>query len=144
MSKKLFLSMALVGFTATGLALSNLPAPAADETKTIDIVRNEDGKFVFSEPDAQINEGQSITWVSADADVPHQLVPDSDADAFTDTGAFDASSPPTQTFNAAGTINYHCSIHPKSMKGSITVAAAEAPAEESKPAPRKRQPSYGY
>jgi plastocyanin len=143
MSKKLFLSMALIGFTATGLALSILPAPAADETKTIDIVRNEAGKFVFSEPDVQIDEGQSITWLSEDADVPHQLVPDSDADAFSDTGAFDASTPPTQNFASAGTINYHCSIHP-SMKGTITVTAAQAPAEESKPAPRKRQPSYGY
>ena len=96
---------------------------------------------MFSEPNVEIKPGQSITWMAVDAEVPHQLVPAGEGDAFTDTGTFDATNPPTQSFDTPGTINYICSIHP-SMKGTITVAdAEEAPAEE--PAkPAKRKPSH--
>jgi plastocyanin len=126
---------ALAALSATGLALSHLPA-AADDVKAIAIVKNADGKFVFTDTDAKIKEGQSIKWVAVDSGVSHQLVPDSDGDALTDTGVFDSTSAPNQKFAASGTIKYHCAIHPKSMRGTITVAAAAAPAEEAKPAPK--------
>ncbi len=155
MQKRLLLSMGVVGLAATALASWQLgPASAADETKTIEIVKNADGKFVFSDTNAKITAGQSIKWVAKDADVPHQLVPDTEEDALTDTLTFDAASPPTQKFEAPGTIHYHCAIHPKSMKGTITVTEAaaapakeeEAPAKEKAPAKAKPKPSYdsGY
>ena len=144
MGRKLFLLGLFVGLSVTSLALSQQPAPAADET-TIEIVKNAGSKFVFSEPNVEIKPGQSITWMAVDAEVPHQLVPAGEGDAFTDTGTFDATNPPTQSFDTPGTINYICSIHP-SMKGTITVADTdETPAEE--PAkPAKPKPSYdsGY
>ena len=147
MSRKLFLFGLFIGLSVTSLALSQQPAPAADDKKTIEIVKNAGGKFVFSEPNVEIKPGQSITWMAVDAEVPHQLVPAGEDDAFTDTGTFDATDPPTQSFDTPGTINYICSIHP-SMKGTITVAdTEEAPAEEpAKPAKRKPKPSYdsGY
>jgi plastocyanin len=139
------------GLTALALAvtgfffLSPQPAPAADSVKTIEIVKNADGKFVFSDANAKVEPGQTVKWVAKDADVPHQLVPDTEDDALADTGAFDSTSAPSQTFKSAGTIKYHCAIHPKSMKGTITVsAAAEAPAKapEKAPAKAKPQPSY--
>jgi plastocyanin len=96
-------------------------ALAADDVKTIEIVLNAQGKFVFAEPDAKINAGQSIRWVPKDADVPHHLVPDTANDALKDTGEFDSTNPPTQTFKSPGVIKYHCMIHPATMKGTITV-----------------------
>ena len=82
--------------------------------------------------------------MAKDADVPHQLVPDTEDDALTDTSTFDSSTTPTQKFKAAGTIHYHCVIHLKSMKGTIRVtAAAEAPAEPEKP-PAKAPPKPSY
>ena len=99
---------------------------------------------MFSEPNVEIKPGQSITWMAVDAEVPHQLVPAGERDAFTDTGNFDATNPPTQSFDTPGTINYICSIHP-SMKGTSRSRMRRAPAEE--PAkPAKRKPSYdsGY
>jgi plastocyanin len=148
-----------------GLVHSYLSAAAADDVKAIGIVKNADGKFVFSDANAKIKEGQTVKWVAVDSDVPHQLVPDAETDAMADTGTFDSSNPPSQKFGAAGTIHYHCAIHPKSMRGTINVAAANAPAEAAEapepktepkaqaeepadeaPAPRKRKarPSYGY
>lgn len=150
----------LAGLAASGLVLSRLPTAAADDVKAIAIVKNADGKFVFTDTNAKIREGQSVKWVAVDSGVTHQLVPDSEGDALTDTGAFDSTSSPNQKFATPGTIHYHCAIHPKSMRGTINVAATDAPAEEAKsepkaqaeepveeaPAPKKRKakPSYGY
>ena len=163
--RKLMLAAGLSALSAFGFVFTYLSVAAADDVKAIAIVKNADGKFVFSDTNAKIKEGQTIKWVAVDSDVPHQLVPDSEADALTDTGAFDSTNPPNQKFATAGTINYHCAVHPKSMRGTITVATAappagaagavepksepkvqaEEPAEEA-PAPKKRKakPSYGY
>jgi plastocyanin len=160
MRSKLLLLTSLAGLSATGLVLSRLPAAAADDVKSIAIIKNEAGKFVFTDTNAKIEEGQTVKWVAVDEGVTHQLVPDSEDDTLTDTGTFDSTAPATQKLATAGTIKYHCAIHPKSMRGTITVAgvnapaeAAEAPAEEpakeeppqrAEPKPRKAKPSYGY
>ena len=145
MRKRLLLSLSLTGLTAIGILLCQ-SASAADDVKTIEIVKNADGKFVFSDPNAKITAGQSIKWVAKDADVPHQLVPDTEDDALTDTSTFDSTSTPTQKFTSLGTIKYHCVIHPKSMKGTITVGEAEAPAKapEKGKAPAKAPPKPSY
>jgi plastocyanin len=161
--RKLVLAAGLSALSTFGFVYSYLSVAAADDVKAI--AKNADGKFVFSDTNAKIKEGQTIKWVAVDSDVPHQLVPDSEGDALTDTGAFESTNPPSQKFGGAGTIHYHCAVHPKSMRGTITVAAAEAPAgaagaaepktepevqaeepAEVAPAPRKRKakPSYGY
>jgi plastocyanin len=146
MRRFLLCSIVAVALSLVGLALAR-PATAADTAKTIDIVKNADGKFVFSDTDAKIAAGQSVKWVAKDADVPHQLVPDTDKDALKDTGEFDSTKVPAQKFGAAGTIKYHCAIHP-SMKGTITVTAVaseEAPAKAPvKKAPVKKAPPPSY
>ncbi len=142
MRRKLLLSLGLVGLSAMGLVLSQRPAPAADEVKSIAIIKNADGKFVFTDTNAKIKQGQFVKWVAVDSGVTHQLVPDSESDALTDTGAFDSTSSPNQKFETAGTIKYHCAIHPKSMRGTITVSAAAAPAEEAaKPKAKPEEPA---
>jgi plastocyanin len=161
---KFIFSAGLSAVASFGFVYSSLSIATADDVKAIAIVKNADGKFVFTDSDAKIKQGQSVKWVAVDSGVTHQLVPDSEGDALTATDVFDSGSSPNQTFDKAGTIKYHCSVHPKSMRGTITVAAAQAPAEESAaepkaepkaqaeepaeeaPAPRKRKakPSGGY
>jgi plastocyanin len=139
-------SIVAVALSLVGFALAQ-SAAAPDAVKTIDIVKNADGNFVFSDPNAKVAAGQSIKWVAKVANVPHQLVPDTDKDALKDTGEFDSTKAPAQKFGAAGTIKYHCAIHP-SMKGTITVTAAaseEAPAKAPvKKAPVKEAPPPSY
>jgi plastocyanin len=166
--RKFVLAGGLSALASFGLVHSFLTEAVADDVKAIGIVKNADGKFVFTDPNAKIKEGQTVKWVAIDSGIPHQLVADSESDALTDTGAFDSTNPPSQKFDKAGVIHYHCTVHPKSMRGTITVAAAEAPAEEAvKAAPpeaepksqaeepkteqearpprkRKSKPSYGY
>lgn len=166
--RKFVFAGGLSALASFGLVHAFLTSAVADDVKAIGIIKNADGKFVFTEPNAKIKEGQTVKWVAIDAGVPHQLVADSESDALTDTGAFDSTNPPIQTLDKAGVIRYHCAVHPKSMRGTITVAAAEAPAEdavevappqaepdpqveepkaeEEAPAPKKRKtkPSYGY
>ena len=103
MRSKLLLLTSLAGLSATGLALSRLPAAAADDVKSIAIIKNEAGKFVFTDTNAKIEEGQTVKWVAVDEGVTHQLVPDSEDDALTDTGAFDSTAPATQKLATAGT-----------------------------------------
>ncbi len=124
MHQFLLRSIAFLGLSLIALGFAG-PASAADAVKTIEIVKNADGKFVFAVPKAKIEPGETIKWAAKDADVPHQLVPDTDQDGFKDTGPFDASKAPKQQFSTPGLIKYHCAIHPKSMKGSIRVTAAE-------------------
>ena len=155
--RSIVLPAVLAGLSVAGLALLALSAATADDVTSIGVVKNDKGKFVFTNPNVQIKEGDTVRWVVVDEVGTHQLVPDTDQDAMQDTGAFDASAPVAQAFAKAGIINYHCTVHPKSMRGSITVTAAatpeksvEAPATEAAPQrtqtqPKKAtKPSSGY
>ena len=54
------LAISLTGLATTAFLFWHLsPASAADDVKTIEIVKNADGKFVFSDPNAKITAGQS-------------------------------------------------------------------------------------
>lgn len=90
MRRYLLLSISLTGLAAFAHLLWHLPpASAAADVKTIEIVKNAGGKFVFSDANAKVEAGQTVKWVAKYADVPHQLVPDTEDDALADIGAFD-------------------------------------------------------
>jgi len=145
------------GVLAAVLSFATVTALSADDVTSIGVIKNENGKFVFTNPYVTVEEGQTVRWVAVEEAGVHQLVPDTDADAMSETDTFDSTNTVSQTFATAGTINYHCSVHPKSMRGTITVTAAkaqedaaEAPAVETN-APKKAKPkakssygSYGY
>jgi plastocyanin len=122
-------SLGLGGVLAIGLVLcSHQAAFAADVGKTINIVKNDVGHFVFSDPDAKIEAGQSITWVAIDPHTPHSLVSgDTPADDFQPTGTFENPETKTQKFEKPGVIHYFCLIHPKTLIGTITVTAVQTP-----------------
>ena len=66
-----------------------------------------------------IKVGESVTWTNKDS-APHHLV--GDKGEF-DSGNMDTGATYTFTFKTAGTIAYHCSIHP-SMKGTVVAGAS--------------------
>lgn len=95
------------------LAISSLPARAADQSVNI-------SGFAFAPASVNVNVGDTVTWTNNDAGIPHTVTADG--------GAFNSGNLATgqtfsQTFSAAGTFAYHCTIHPQ-MTGSVVVAAA--------------------
>lgn len=127
MRKQLFSIGLRSGLAMILLICLQQAATAADDVTTVKIVRDASGNFVFDNPDVKIVAGQSITWVALDAQVPHRLVADpANPTAFKDTGEFNSSNPPTQKFDSPGVIKYFCLIHPATMRGTITVTAAES------------------
>lgn len=70
--------------------------------------------FAFTPASLEINKGDMVIWVNKDG-APHQVVGDNISSPVMGKGeSF------SQTFDKAGIVNYHCSIHPN-MKGLITV-----------------------
>jgi plastocyanin len=114
-------SIGLGAMLAIGLVLCPHQAAFAADGKTINVITNDNGDFVFSDPDAKIEAGQSITWAAIDANVPHRFVGDTPADAFKTVEQFKKPATPSQTFEKPGVIHYHCTIHPRTLKGTITV-----------------------
>jgi plastocyanin len=70
--------------------------------------------FAFSPSTVQVSVGGSVTWTNNDS-VTHTVT----GDGF-DSGQLAPGKSFSKTFAAAGTFNYHCSIHP-SMTGVVTV-----------------------
>jgi plastocyanin len=117
MHKQVFRSICLGGLAATGLLLwQQQPASAADDVTTINIVSGPK----FAPSDVTISAGQTIKWVSTGG-APHRLVGDTEKDAFKTIEKFKSPETPTEKFETPGVINYHCSIHPSTMRGTITV-----------------------
>jgi len=74
------------------------------------------GNFQFSPASMEIIIGETAQWINND-NVPHTIVAD---DNSFQSPTLQAGESFHFTFTQAGTVNYHCSIHP-SMKGTIVV-----------------------
>ena len=72
--------------------------------------------FAFSPAALTIANGVTVTWTNMDT-APHTVT--ADDNSFT-SGTLNQGDTYTHKFTAAGTVNYHCNIHP-SMKASVTV-----------------------
>jgi amicyanin len=72
--------------------------------------------FTFDPPTLTVKAGTTVTWVNAD-DIPHVV---SEKSGTFRSNALDTDETFTQTFPAAGTIEYFCAIHPH-MTGKIIV-----------------------
>lgn len=72
--------------------------------------------FAFSESSLSVKSGTTVTWTNNDQ-TSHTVTAD---DASFDSGNIAPGGKYTHTFNAAGTIAYHCSIHP-TMKAKVVV-----------------------
>jgi amicyanin len=72
--------------------------------------------FTFDPPVLTMKAGTTVTWVNND-DIPHLV---SEKDGKFRSSALDTGDKFSQTFSAAGTVEYFCAIHPH-MTGKIVV-----------------------
>jgi plastocyanin len=72
--------------------------------------------FNFSPSSLMVTKGATVTWTNNDS-APHTVT--ADDGSFT-SGTLNQGDTYSHTFDDAGTINYHCSIHPM-MKASVMV-----------------------
>jgi plastocyanin len=84
------------------------------------------GDFFFDPGSITINVGDTVTWQNNATSTPHTATSTSAPSG----GAFDSGTISagggmyTHTFTIAGTYNYHCTLHPTLMSGTITVTSA--------------------
>jgi plastocyanin len=93
--------------------------PVAADTASVSI-----NSFAFMPASLNVAAGSSVTWTNNQGSVPHTVTAD---DGSFDSGRLAGGQTFSMTFNTAGTIAYHCNIHPN-MHGTIVVTAASAPA----------------
>ena len=72
--------------------------------------------FAFSPSSITIDNGTTVTWTNED-EAPHTVTAD---DASFTSGDLKKGDTFSHKFTAAGTVAYHCNIHP-SMTASVTV-----------------------
>ncbi|MEX2236859.1 MAG: plastocyanin/azurin family copper-binding protein [Dehalococcoidia bacterium] len=73
--------------------------------------------FAFEPDGAEVAVGDTVTWTNT-GDAPHTVT--SDEEGVWDSGNLDNGQTFEFTFEEAGEIAYHCTIHPD-MTGTITV-----------------------
>jgi plastocyanin len=100
------------GETSQPAGESTTVASSGATTGTID-------NFAFSPDSLSVSVGDTVTWTNKQAGTPHTVTAD---DGSFDSGNLATDATFSQTFDAAGTFAYHCTIHP-SMTGTVTVAA---------------------
>jgi plastocyanin len=93
-------------------ALAILPTSVGAATKTVRV-----GDNFFSPRSITISKGSSVRWRWV-GDARHNVVATRGA-SFRST--IKASGTYTRTFRRRGTVRYICTIHPSSMRGTITV-----------------------
>ena len=76
--------------------------------------------FAFSPQAVSVSTGGTVTWQNNQMGVMHTVTAD---DGSFDAGILSSGQTFVMTFSTAGTIKYHCDIHP-SMHGSVQVMAA--------------------
>ena len=90
-----------------------------DETPEGDIlVRND----FFDPSTLQVAPGATVVWAWASNGTVHNILFDDNA-----TSGNQGSGTYERTFTAVGDFPYHCTIHPATMSGTISVVAAPAP-----------------
>jgi len=72
--------------------------------------------MAFSPASVNVTTGTTVTWVNNDA-IAHTVTADNGS---FDSGNIAPGNSFTHTFSSAGTVSYHCSIHPM-MTGSVAV-----------------------
>lgn len=74
--------------------------------------------FSFNPSTIQAKVGQPITWTNNES-INHGAVLDTDSSC--STGSFGKGGSGSLVFSKPGTYTYHCTVHGKSMTGTITI-----------------------
>jgi plastocyanin len=104
----------LIGMVAT--SVWHAAGVRAESTKTIEIHID---NFAFTPAEVTISPGTTVTWVNRD-DIPHAIA---EKGLAFKSKAMDTDESFTHTFDAAGEIDYFCSLHPH-MTGKIIVKSS--------------------
>ena len=75
--------------------------------------------ITFEPKSLTVKAGTTITWTNSD-DIPHTVTKEGGPGADFDSGNLDPGATFEQTFDAPGTVDYVCTIHP-GQAGSVTV-----------------------
>ncbi len=106
------------GSSYSPTAPSPLPSPAPGSGANVTItITGQNGSQSFSPNPGAVTAGQTVAWFNGDS-VVHAIVADNGSFSTGNIAPGATSSP--ITMSSAGTVGYHCSIHP-SMVGSLTV-----------------------
>jgi plastocyanin len=111
---------------------------AAD--KTIEATGNSLATYAWAPTTATISAGGTVEFKNTNAAVPHGVAFEAPPSAPSCTGVPGiggaTSWSGTCTFSQAGTYNFHCTVHPTTMTGSITVTGGgpTAPVVTTEPA----------
>jgi plastocyanin len=105
------------GYDSTSMTMSSPTMDATPATSMVNIVGQQDA-LSFSPNPAPISPGSFVVWHNMDATAHHIVMNDGSFDS--GTIAPGGSSQAMRLGSAGG--NYHCTIHPTTMFGSINVA----------------------
>jgi hypothetical protein len=78
--------------------------------------------FAFNPSSVAVDAGATVTWTNQDS-TAHTVTAD---DGSFDSGTLAAGASFSFTFTSAGTVSYHCTIHPN-MVGSVVVSGGATP-----------------
>jgi plastocyanin len=109
------------------------PSAAAQGSASVGIV-----DFAFDPSSVAVDAGATVTWTNQGA-APHTVTAD---DGSFDSGTLDAGASFSFTFTSAGTVSYHCTIHPN-MVGSVVVSGGATPETPTPTAPAAVMPATG-
>ncbi len=116
MRKTILAVLMILAFVLSACASS----PATTSSQGVPVTGNEVkvtiSNFAFDPATITVKAGQTVVWTNEDT-ASHTVV--------ADDNSFQSPSIPTgqtysHTFTTAGTVSYHCSIHPK-MKATVIV-----------------------
>ncbi|MGZ3305936.1 MAG: cupredoxin domain-containing protein [Asticcacaulis sp.] len=111
--KSLLFAAALIAAASPIHALARETAPSV----TVEI-RN----FMFTPMTVTIPQGGTVVWTNRD-DIPHTVVEKSKAWR---SAALDTNESYSKTFDAPGTYDYYCGLHPKMVAKVIVTPAGKA------------------
>jgi plastocyanin len=105
------LSMLVMGIILFACSKSSTPAMNTNNPNSVSIKN-----MAFSPGSLTVATGTTVTWTNNDG-ITHTVTAD---DGSFNSGNLTPGMSFTHTFNAAGTVSYHCNIHPM-MTGSVAV-----------------------
>jgi plastocyanin len=98
------------------------PAPSSNSATTVNIT-GQNGAQSFTPNPAPITQGNLVMWHNVDSTVHHIVMNDG---SFDSGDIMPGATSPTMTLTSSGG-NYHCTLHPTTMFGSINVTTDPAP-----------------
>jgi plastocyanin len=93
-----------------------LPQPTAGSAESGRVMLR---SYLFVPDAVTVKTGMTVTWANNDDGLAHTVTA---VDGSFDSGRLGSGSTFSHTFDTAGTFAYQCTIHPKSMQGTIVVA----------------------